>query len=163
MLKPAFLYQNELNKAYQDYVLYNPIYFYLIEDVWDYAIKIDENDYTRIQFVSVKNNIVHGYFCADVNRKNNVVTNLEVFRLTNKPGNVFTFDFHRFIKKIITQFRKVTFEVIENSPYQKIYDNHLKRYNGREVGKRLLDVKLSDGNYYNVKVYELFNPNVLLV
>lgn len=162
MLKPAFLFQNELNEAYQS-IIYNDKYRFLVEDVWDYSIKIDESDKYRIQLVSAnaENNII-GYFCADTDRKNNNITNLEVINF-REANPVYTIDFHRFIKSLTEKygFRKVTFEVIVGSPYQDLYDKYLKRYNGREIGIRYQDVKLADGNYYDVKIYELYNTSVL--
>lgn len=157
MLQPAILHVDALNEAYQK-TIYNPDYKYLVESVWKYHITIDDSDEYRIQLVSVgKSGEIVGYLEAATNRINNVVTNIEIvsFDIGNR---VFGIDVHRFITKLTTTFgfRKVSFEAICGSLGETIYDKHLHRYNGRIVGTLKKEVKLNDGKYHDVKLYELF-------
>jgi hypothetical protein len=162
MLKPAFLVEHELNKRYQLF-LYHPKMKYLVEDVWDFTIPVDSSNDKYLQFVSVDpSGTIQGFFSAEVNRKLYHITNLEVIHLVHdkdiRSNTVFSRDFASFIKNLTGQFgfRKVNFEAIVGSPGEKIYDKHLKTFNARVVGIRKNEVRLSDGKFYDVKMYELY-------
>ena len=168
MLKPAFLFEAELNKRYQLY-LYHPRMKYLVEDVWDYQIPVDPTDEKFLQFVSVDpDGKILGFFSAQANRKLYHIENLEVINLipeTEQDHNaVYSRDFYTFIKDLTGKFgfRKVNFEAIVGSPGEKIYDKHLKNFNARVVGIRKEEVRLSDGKLYDVKLYEMYPSGVVL-
>lgn len=163
MLKPAFLYEQQLNKRYQLF-LYHPKMQYLVEDVWDFTIPVDASDEKYLQFVSVDpEGNVQGFFSAEVDRRLYHVTNLEVIHLVNdkdiRSNIIFSRDFSMFIRSLTGRFgfRKVNFEAIVGSPGQKMYDKHLKAFNARIVGVRKNEVRLSNGKFYDMKLYEI-NP-----
>lgn len=163
MLKPAFLYKNQLNETYHK-IIYNEKYKFLIEDVWEYNIKIEESDANSIQLVSIdENENVIGFLQANLNREINHVTSLEVINF-NEINYTYSKDFNNFIRDLTEKFgfKKITFEVILGSPYEKLYDKHLKRFNGRVVGIKKAEVRLADGKYYDVKIYEIFKAKSVL-
>lgn len=163
MLRPAFLYANELNAAYQA-IIYDPAYFFLIEDVWDYRIQIDESDSDRIQLVSLADGErIAGYFEIQCDRKTNQVTGLEVIRFNDK-SLTFSRDFRQFILDLTGRFgfRKVVFEAIVGSPGEKVYDHYLEKYGARIVGVLKEHVRLQDGKYYDVKIYEILPQSDVL-
>lgn len=157
MLKPAFYHKDKLNEVYKN-IVYHPDFFFLIENVWDFEINIESNDEHRLQMVSInKNGDILGYLCADLDRGINMVTGLEIINF-GKNGFTFSKDFNAFILDLlyVKKFRKVKFEAIVGSPGEVIYDRHLKAFNGRVVGILKKEARLQNGQFYDVKIYEIF-------
>lgn len=157
MLKPAFLFQRELNQEYQKH-LYSEKFFYLVEDVWEFEITIGPSDEDRLQLVSVNSqNEVLAYFSATINRRLYKVDSVEVIMFEN--GLLSSRDLLTFIWNLTGKsgFKKVNFEAIVGSPGELVYDKHLKILKARIVGTKKNETRLSDGKWYDVKLYEI-NP-----
>ena len=72
-------------------------------------------------------------------------------------------DFIEFIRRLVrVGFRKICFSVIVGSPAERTYDRFVKRYGGRIVGTHKSHVKLIDGKYYDLKLYEVFTNNLIV-
>lgn len=155
MLKPAFLFRDELNQEYQKY-LYSDRFKYLVEDVWDYEIPVDQSDAERLQFVSLSpTNQILAYFSAEINRRLYKVDSLEVIIFTQNLTS--SRDFRQFITDLTGKFgfRKVSFEAFVGSPGESVYDRHLSTFGARVVGIKKQEVRLSDGKLYDLKLYEI--------
>lgn len=59
------------------------------------------------------------------------------------------------------KFRKLTFSVIVGNPIEKSYDKMINKYGGRVVSIYSDETKLIDGEYYDVKLYEITRNNYL--
>ena len=58
-------------------------------------------------------------------------------------------------------FRKKSFFVIVGNPIEKTYDKFVSRYGGRIIGVKKQHVKLTDGKYYDKKMYEIFRDDYI--
>jgi len=47
------------------------------------------------------------------------------------------------------------------NPIEKMYDKYINKYGGRIIGINKQSTKLQDGNYYDVKYYEIFRDDYL--
>ena len=157
MLQPAFLFETTLNQKYQE-DLYSEKLFYLVEDVWEFEIAIDKSDEDCMQQVSVNSKYeILAYFSASINRRLYKVDSIEV--IIFKKDLVSSRDLLTFVKNLTDKFgfHKVNFEAVVGSPGEVVYDKHLKILNARIVGIKKKETRLSDGKWYDVKLYEI-NP-----
>ena len=155
MLKPAFLFQSDLNHEYQKH-LYSEDFKYLVEQVWEFEITTDANDEDRLQFVSVNHsNQVLAYFSAFINRRLYKVDSIEAIVFHNSL--ISSRDLLKFVNDLTFKFgfHKVSFEGLVDSPGEKVYDRHLEILKARVVGIKKNEVRLSDGKWYDVKLYEI--------
>ena len=56
-------------------------------------------------------------------------------------------------------FRKLIFSVVIGNPIEKTYDRMIQKYGGRIVGIQRQQVKLIDGQFYDVKMYEILSDD----
>lgn len=59
------------------------------------------------------------------------------------------------------KFNKLTFSVVIGNPIEKSYDKMISKYDGRIVGIYEKETKLIDGEYYDVKLYEITRKSYL--
>lgn len=109
-------------------------------------------------FVSLDNdgNIL-GLIDYEVNRATNNVNHLGICRFTDKQSRIFSLDLRKALRDIFERFSfsKLNFEVIIGNPAEKMYDKILAKCGGRIVGVYSNEVKLSDNQYYDLKLYEI--------
>lgn len=155
MLEPAIKYAEQLQNLGYD-IWFNDKYKYYNSEIYYSGIKVDEDTWSRHQFVSVWRNIVIGYISYDICRANNSVTNLSIINFSDNKM-VFGRDLQIAIRDIFDKykFRKIKFYVVVGNPIEKSYDKLIKKYGGRIVGVCKDDVKLIDGEYYDTKQYEI--------
>lgn len=69
----------------------------------------------------------------------------------------FSKDFYKFLTDLfdIHKFNKIEWQVAIGNPAEKMYDKIVKKYDGRVVGIEHESTKFDDGNYYDVKEYEI--------
>lgn len=157
MLKPAFLFRDDLNREYQKYLYFDRFKF-LVEDIYEFEIPVDPSDEHFLQFVSVSpSGDILAFFSAEINRRLYKVEALEVIIFTQNLTS--SRDFAQFVTDLTHKFnfRKVNFEAIVGSPGEAVYDRHASRFGARIVGIKKNEVRLSDGKLYDVKLYEI-NP-----
>ena len=157
MLKPAFLYRDQLNAEYQKH-LYSDDFKYLVEDVWDFEISVDSHDESRLQQISQSDSgQILAYFSAQINRKLYKVDALEAIVFHNNLTS--SRDLKTFIQNLTGKFgfRKVNFETICGGPGERVFDKHCQdpSWNCRIVGIKKNEVRLTDGKLYDVKLYEI--------
>jgi hypothetical protein len=163
ILKLAYTYKDKLQAKYSEVVFQDKYKFYSCSVDWDYAIKISEDSWNNIQFVSVdEENNIRGYLSAHVSRNSDKVTGLGIINFYD-TNIVFSKDLYQFLKDLFEKFnfRKIEFSVVIGNPIEKMYDKYIKKYGGRIVGISKDDTKLQDGKYYDLKYYEIFREDYL--
>lgn len=130
----------------------------------DYEVfEPDKETWNNHQFVSLDNegNVI-GYISYSINRR---TYNACGFGAINFSDNKITFgmDLGQVLKDIFEKFKfnKLSFCVVINNPIEKSYDKMIKKYNGRIVGIEYKETKLMDGEYYDVKKYEILRDDYM--
>lgn len=162
MLKPAILYKDELQELYIN-TWYDERYkFYYTQSFRDSLVIADSN-WNNIEFASIdKNNKVTGFIGCRISRGINAVTNIGIINFDLDSKNItFAKDVFSCIHKLLFEFNfnKINTTVIIGNPIEKSYDRLYLNHGGRIVGTYEEEFKLSDGKYYDVKVYELLKRN----
>lgn len=124
---------------------------------------VEESTWNKHQFVSLNaQGKVIGYIGYQINRANEVVECLNIINFTDNKV-AFGMDVGQVLRDIFEKFyfRKVNFEVVIGNPIEKTYDRMIQRYGGRIVGIQKKQVKLIDGRFYDVKLYEIFRNDFL--
>lgn len=132
-------------------------------DTYYRKLNVENETWNTHQFVSLDNNgNVIGYIDYSVNRQTYNCSNLAIINFSNNKiifgmdvGQVLTDMFEKF------KFNKVSFSVVVGNPIEKSYDKMVNRYGGRIVGICEKETKLIDGEYYDVKLYEITRDNYL--
>lgn len=155
MLEPAIKYKEQLEKLQYD-IWFNDKYKYWNCDVYYDTLTIDSNTWNKHQFVSVINDKIIGYISYNIDRGNNSVDCLSIMNFTDDKM-AFGMDLGQALKDIFERykFRKLNFSVVIGNPIEKSYDKMIKKYGGRIIGIRKDNVKLIDGEYYDMKLYEI--------
>jgi hypothetical protein len=164
MLDYAYFHQGELFECLKKTVRDKNLYFYLMYPAKFFSFRIDENDRDSIQFVSLaSNNKVIGFFAAYADNTNNLIYNMDFINFTGKINSVFSKDVKMFFDEIFINrnFRKINFYAIEKNPAVKMYRKLIKKLGGREAGILKENKKLTDGNYYDEVIFEVFKDDYL--
>lgn len=116
----------------------------------------NDNTWHEHEFVSIKDHEIIGYIGYEINRSANYCCGLEILNFTNDKitfGN----DLKQVIRDIFEKFNfnKLKFVVVIGNPVEEAYDKIVQKYGGRITGIFREDVKLMDGNLYDVKQYEI--------
>lgn len=116
-----------------------------------------ETTWNKHEFVSIHNGEVIGYISYCINRNEYDVSGLCAVNFTNNKI-AFGIDLMRVVKNIFEKFnfRKLDFGVYVGNPIEKSYDKTVEKYGGRIVGVKREYTRLSDGKFYDFKMYEIF-------
>lgn len=157
MLEPAIKYKDQLEKLQYD-IWFNDKYKYWVCDVYHDSMSIDNNTWSKHQFVSVVKDKVIGYIAYNVHRGDNSVDSLSAINFTDNKI-AYGIDLGQAIIDIFEKykFRKLNFSVVIGNPIEKSYDKMIKKYGGRIIGIKKEHVKLIDGEYYDLKMYEILS------
>lgn len=163
MLDFAIKYGLEIAQLYKDNVLGNEKYKYWNYDsYWTEPIKIDTSDWNKIQRVSLNaEGKVIGYFNANVDRASNSVSSMSILNFYLDSKNLpitFIRDLESFIDYLFLtlKFEKINFCVaIGNNAGERLYDHFIQKFGGKIVGIKRKEVKLVDGSYYDIKLYDI--------
>ena len=164
MLKPISDYIPEIKKFCSSTIIENEekYKFYNFTSWWNgEEVPTDISEWNTISRVSVGDDKVLGYMSADIVRD---TLNVSTLRVINFNLNTISLTFVKDIKKFIDylfsvrKFNKLEFKVAVGNPAEKLYDKFIEKYNGRVVGTYTSHIKLIDGKYYDVKLYEVMNP-----
>ena len=161
MLDVAQKYSDILKLKFAN-VLYDERYKF-INRGWDSEYQPSKSTWETHEFVSLsKEGEVLGYIVYDIDRN---TYNAHGLLAVNFSDNKFTYglDLKRVIKNIFCKFNfnKLSFIVFCGNPIEKSYDKMVTKYGGRIVGIRKQDVKLSDGEYYDTKMYEILREDFI--
>lgn len=157
MLKPAKMYENELNALFAQYTHEERMKWWQL-NYEDREAKIEDSNYRVIQMASVKDDKVIGFLSAEINRNIYAVDTLGCAHFIEDSKNTFAADIVAFIKSLVYEhkFRKINWAVIKGNPVEKHYDRICKKMGGRIVGVKRYDVFIR-GEYYDRKMYEWIN------
>jgi len=161
MLKISHTYKDKLQIEYNKIILTDKYKYFNFTNYWDYAIKLSENSWNEIEAVSVdKDDNVIGFFRAGILRESDKVSSLGIMNFYDK-NVTFSRDLYIFLTDLFNKynFRKIEFTVVIGNPIEEMYDRVMKKYGGSIVGIKRKSTKLVDGNFYDVKLYEIFKED----
>lgn len=167
MLKPISDYIPEIKKFCSSTIIENEekYKFYNFTSWWNgEEIPTNVSEWDTISRVSIGDDKVLGYMSADISRD---TLNIDGLRLINFNLDTISLTFVKDIMIFINylfsvkKFKKMTFRVAVGNPAERLYDKFIEKYNGRVVGTYTNHIKLIDGKYYDVKLYEVINPLLL--
>lgn len=155
MIDIAQKYTDVLKLRFAD-IVYDEKYKFF-NNGWSDEYKPSNSTWDTHEFVSIYKGEVIGYIAYSINRNEYDVSGLKAVNFSN---NKITFgnDLIHIVKDIFVKFgfRKLSFGVYVGNPIEKSYDKMIKKYGGRIVGVKKEDVRLSDGEFYDFKMYEIF-------
>ncbi len=156
MLDVAIKHSESLKELFYS-TWFNDRYKYYNEDCWYSDTKLTQDTYNSHQFVSIKDNKVIGYISYCICRTSNRVYDLGIINFEENPSLTFSRDLEIVLRDIFEKFNfnKLNFEVVVGNPVEKSYNIMCHKYGGRVVGTYKDHVCLSDGNLYDVKLYEI--------
>lgn len=162
MLDIAINHTEELKKRFRE-TWFEEKYKFYNYDTYYSDWSIDDSTWDNHQFASIdKNGVVIGYIGYAVKRQTYNCDALGIINFSDDKitfgmdvGHVLTDIFEKF------KFRKLNFSVVMGNPIEKTYDKLVKKYGGRVVGVYEKEVRLVDGDYYDVKYYEILRENYL--
>jgi hypothetical protein len=156
MLDFAKKHEYEVNRLYLSLMHTQKLFWFHERPYFKYQMDITDDSWNHLQFVSLdKEGKVTGFIAAQLDRINNIVTNLLLLNFGD-PSMTFTIDCLRFVDKLKQMnFAKIGFSVVIGNPAETIYDAIVKKLGGEQVGIFRRDLKLPDGNYYDRKFYEI--------
>lgn len=160
----------EVAKKYVDHlrdlnysIRYNDYYKYYNLGSYYTEPEYSSSDWNESNYVSTNNGEVKAFFKAYLDRDYMTVTELAIINYSQSYVEFYS-DFREFIRRlVIVGFRKISFSVVVGNPAERTYDRFVKRYGGRIVGTYTSHVKLIDGKYYDLKLYEVFTDNPKLL
>lgn len=165
MLDYAYFNQSELYDLYKKkYEEEEQFFFFLSYPQKDFFPRIYPNDSDFLQFVSKdKNDNILGYISGKINHEYQLLQHLEILNFTGKPNIVFSKDVFNYFDKAFfyKNLRKIDFTCVERNPALKCYRKFVKKVNGHEIGIQINEIKLSDGNYYNNVLFEIYREEYL--
>lgn len=163
ILKLAYTYKDKLQQQFQNIVFQDKYKYYNYDNYWHYTLKLSEDSWNDIELVSVDNqDNVRGFFRAGISRASDKVSSLAIINFYDK-NITFSRDLYQFLKDLFEKynFRKIEFNIVIGNPIEKMYDKYINKYGGKIVGINKQSTKLQDGNYYDVKYYEIFREDYL--
>lgn len=165
MLRPAGLYENELKLLFTE-IAFDEEYMFANTDSYREEFKIaSEGTWNRHQFASVNSDgDIVGYMEYRINRDSLATSSLQAINF-KKDGLNATFgkDLRQLFMDLFMKFkfRKLNFSVVVGNPAEAFYDKYIEQMGGRIVGIYEEDVKLFDGNYYDLKIYEVLRDGFM--
>lgn len=162
MLDIAINHTEELKKKFRE-TWFDEKYKFYNYDTYYSDWSIDDNTWDNHQFVSInKGGHVIGYIGYAIKRQTHNCGALGIINFSDNQGT-FGVDVGHVLVDIFEKFNfgKLKFSVVIGNPIEKTYDRLVKKYGGRVVGIYKNEVRLIDGNYYDVKHYEILRENYL--
>ena len=156
MLDLALNYQEKLTKKLREtwmddrYKWYHAGNFY--EDV-----DIKHDTWNCHQYVSVKNGEVIGLIEYNLDRPSDYAYNLAIINFEDRQSFEFSRDLGKALDMIFSRYhiRRLEWFVIVGNPIEESYDRICRKYGGRIVGTYRNRTRLTDGRYYDEKLYEI--------
>jgi hypothetical protein len=139
--------------------------YYIFAAYHDFSLSIDENTWNSVSMVSLYEGEIIGYFKALISQPERFINSLSIinFEVQRNVPFIFMKDLFAFIDILFTRYKmnKIVFKVAIGNKAEKMYDSIIEKYGGVIVGVFTKDVMLSDGEYYDVKFYEIMRDNYL--
>lgn len=162
MLDLAIKYEERLKALFSNVVFDKEYMFYSGGSYRD-AYESIKSTWSCHEFVSITNEgKVLGYIKYNICRDSLACRGLQIINFSNSKAT-FGKDVMRCLDELFTkfQFRKLSYCVYVGNPIEKTYDKLTTKYGGRIVGTKVKDDRLLDGNYYDLKLYEIFREDYL--
>lgn len=160
MLDFAINHKEQLSNIHREFITKNTLHckFFLAANWFNYTLTVEDSSWDKIQMVSLDSSgQVVGYMCATLSMPQQKVTDFSI--ISYKTGinkNIYP-DANKFMKELLTRFRKVSFCSFVGSPADKINDKIIKRFSGRVVGIEEKHTILLDNKIYDLKTYEIIS------
>lgn len=143
----------------------DPYYkYYHVSAYVDYKAENTSNWYKE-DYVSVNaSGEIIGHFSARIDRNTRGVSSISAINFKRSGnGALFSIDFRRFIEKLFIErnYYRVSFCVITKNPVMSMYDRFVHQYDGRVIGTFTKSERLSDGELYDCKHYEIFREDYI--
>ena len=152
MLKPAFLYKNEIENHFAE-VMYSDECFYFMGYAHGHACpNLEPADNVYDWAIINKANEVIGWFAYQINPITDSVYNFGLYSFDK--GNVLIGkDVFEKIEELIANHRRIEWRVIAGNPVIRSYDRLCKKHNGQKV---VFHKVTKDHDEY---VYEILSEN----
>ena len=161
MLDVAMKYEEKLQLLFTNVMFDEKYKFY--GGYYSEKYKSHTSTKDRHEFVSLnKLGEIQGYIGYSIDREMDYVTGIWTLNFGNT-----SFEFGKDLLKCLDdifvkfKFKKIKYCVNVGNPVESTYDKLTQKYGGRIVGTYIKDSKLIDGEYYDVKVYEMFLEDYL--
>ena len=161
MLKLAYLYQEEIKQLFAK-TCDNPKYKYYHLGYFDFP-KIEDNEWNKIQRVSMYEDSVIGYLSASVNRTNNIIDSLCMLSdtISIKEYKEFEKDIFDFFLILLRQYPTIQWTVVTNNPVKKKYEKFVKYVGGDIVGIHHKSARIDD-QLLNEELFEIISSNEVI-
>ena len=162
MLDIANKYEKELQELFMN-TWHNEKYMYHNSRTYYDLYKKMDSTWNANEFVSKDSNgNIIGYIGYDCERTTESVGGLNIINFSDNKV-VFGRDVIRVLKCAFEKynFRKISFSVVVGNPIEQSYDKLIQKYGGRIVGVKKEHCRLIDGNYYDLKMYEIFKDDYI--
>lgn len=163
MLKIAYPYRGAIQILWQSVVHTDKYKYYNAMNYWDYEIKLSASSWDDIAMVSVdKDGSILGMLHATIGRCANKISNVGIINF-GETSYTFSKDLYLFLDSLFTNytFRKIEWTVVIGNPAEKMYDKIIAKYGGRIVGTEKESVMLENGEYCDLKLYEMFKEDYM--
>ena len=161
LLDLAAKHEAELQIKFSDAFMDERNLFYFGGGYMD-KYKASDSTWNKHEFVSLGNGKVMGYLSYNINQRTNSADGMCAINFEGK-NPTFSKDFMQFLKNIFEKyhFRKLSFGVYIGNPAEKMYDRYIKKFGGHIVGVEKESNMLTDGNFYDYKMYEMFHDDYM--
>ncbi|MFH6983472.1 hypothetical protein [Marinoscillum luteum] len=155
MLRYAYHHAEELQRAFTQYTKEDEIFMFFFPYRF-FQLRIEPDTSKKLQFVSVdQSGQVVGMFIMRVDWHAHHVYDFAFINFQAQKAT-FSLDLARLIKKLFEEFkfRKIKYKVIVGHDIEATHDRLAMKY-GKIVGTFREDIRLTNGQLYDVKHYEL--------
>ena len=146
----SFLYENQFNKDYEN----------LFIDNWFQDESANRGNWSEISFCFYDEDILVGWIKISVSRPIESL-NIDSFYVINKNFTVSIFRKITELLKVRINKRvpKFSFSTMVDSKAESIWRKITKKYNGIVVGTKINHVLDQSGNFRDMIMFEIHNPN----
>lgn len=156
MLDLTIKHAEEYKKQYLNTWM-KPKYMYYHYRSYYSTPTVNDSTWEMHDFVSIHDGKIIGNIHYQVDRVSRNVSGLGIICFEDKPSIVFGRDVIQVVSDIFEKFhfRKLSCGVVTANPIMPTYDRLITRHGGRICGIEKEEVLLVDGQYYDVKKYEI--------
>lgn len=161
MLDIAIKYEDQLQKLLAN-IAFDEKYKFAYSSSYRDAYKASTSTWSIHEFVSIHNNDILGYMRYSIDRDSMTANGMQIMSFS-KPNIIFSKDLKRFLTDIFDKFkfRKLTYSCFVSNPIESQYDKLTLKYGGRIIGIKKEEDRLMDGEYYDLKLYEILRKDYL--
>lgn len=160
MIAPAILYADALTKLHPRAMFEKRTNFYSLGSWRSFKLIIADDDWANIQRVSVRDEEVHGFLSASIDR--DIPSVSELSAISYRPGSpTFARDLAAFVGGLcVDRWERVAWSVVIGNPIEPMYDRMCERLGGRIIGTQRRYVRTHDGVLRDRKLYEVIPSEV---